>query len=86
MRVRDVVRFVEQVSAIQATEAIQHVNEYVVARAMGYKESAQEARQIIVDWEREARSGQPEPELSEEEKAKRAKFDLFRASVMGMGI
>ena len=62
------------------------MNAYAVARALGHKESADEAQRILKDWEQDARGGQPKPELSEEEKAKRAKFDLFRASVMGMGI
>ena len=74
------------VGPILAQRSLRQVSEYVLARALGHKESADEAQRMLRDWEQEARSGQPEPELTAEEKAKRAKFDLFRASVMGMGI
>lgn len=86
MRVRDIARFLEQMQAMQAREAIQQVNAYAVARALGYKESSSQAQRIVADWETVARAGQPQLELSEAEKAKRAKFDLFRASVMGLEI
>ena len=74
------------ISSLRAAESVRRVNEGALVRALGNEESADAAQRILRDWEQDARAGQPEPELTEEEKAKRAKFDLLRASVMGMEI
>ena len=78
--------YIENLPKLTASEHLSSVGVLNVHEALKHKESSVSARQTLNEWEREARNEQPEPELSEEERAKRAKFDLFRASVMGLGI